>query len=237
MRALHVVHDRYSPAELFVPPLEDQGFRVDTVLAPDEPLPESLAGFDAFVVGGGVMDVAQRDELPYLAHEIDLFAEAVRDGVPAVGLCLGAQLLTAAAGGEVVRSEPAEVGWAPVRRLPAAAGDPIAAALPERFTAFQWHKYACRPPAGVQRLAENDVCVQAFRVGASAWGTQFHIEVTERILRGWHREAAAQLAEHGWDDDRFEESLRTLLPPHVEIGQEMAVRFARLARERARRAA
>ena len=237
MRALHVVHDHYSPAELFVPPLEDAGFHVETVLAPDERLPESLAGYDAFVVGGGVMDVAQREELPYLAREIDLFAEALREGVPAVGLCLGAQLLTAAAGGEVVPSEPAEIGWAPVRRLPAAADDPVAAALPERFTAFEWHKFACRPPAGAEPLAENDVCVQAFRVGPRAWGTQFHIEVTERILRGWHREAAAALAENGWDDARFEESLRTLLPPHMAIGEEMGRRFARIARERARRAA
>ena len=34
-------------------------------------------------------------------------------------------------------------------------------------------------------LARNDVCAQAFRLGESAWGVQFHPEVTLRQLEGW----------------------------------------------------
>jgi GMP synthase (glutamine-hydrolysing) len=105
--------------------------------------------------------------------------------MPVLGVCLGAQLLAAAAGSEVHRVEAPEIGWLEVERLPAGDADPVAGALPERFTAFQWHSYACRLPAGAVELARSPVCAQAFMLGGSAWGVQFHPEVTPDILEEW----------------------------------------------------
>ena len=61
-------------------------------------------------------------------------------------------------------------------------------ALPSRFDAFQWHYYAHGVPAGAVELARNDLCTQAFRLGDSAWGVQFHPEVTLAQVESWLQE-------------------------------------------------
>jgi GMP synthase-like glutamine amidotransferase len=43
-----------------------------------------------------------------------------------------------------------------------------------------------RPPDGAVALAGNDQCaVQALRVGACAWGVQFHLEVESSTIPKW----------------------------------------------------
>ena len=140
-------------------------------------VPETLADYDAVIVCGGDANTHQADELPWMSAEIGLLREALADEVPVMGLCLGAQLLTVAGGGEVYRS-PSEIGWFEVAMDPAAAADPVLGGVPERFMALEWHDYACTPAPGVATLGQNDACRQAFRMGERAWGTQFHIEVT-----------------------------------------------------------
>ena len=39
-------------------------------------------------------------------------------------------------------------------------------------------------------LARSPACVQAFRVGATTWGLQFHVEVTRPVLEEWARSGA-----------------------------------------------
>ena len=63
--------------------------------------------------------------------------------------------------------------------------DPVLGALPDRFTAFQWHSYQCALPAGAALLARSPVCLQAYRVGDHAWGIQFHAEVSAADAQHW----------------------------------------------------
>jgi GMP synthase-like glutamine amidotransferase len=143
-------------------------------------------GADALVMFGGGMNVRDADRLPWLRGEVELLRDAVAAGTPVLGICLGAQLLAAAAGAEVHRVEAPEIGWHAVERLPAGAADPVLGALPPRFDAYQWHSYAFRPPPGAAVLAASPVCPQAFRLsGTRAWGVQFHPEVTEAVLTEW----------------------------------------------------
>ena len=95
------------------------------------------------------------------------------DGTPALGVCLGAQLLGEVAGGRVTRMGGPEIGWRSVELQPAAAGDPLLGSLPGRFEAFQWHSYKVSPPPGASLLARSGACLQAFvrptsRGGASS---------------------------------------------------------------------
>jgi GMP synthase (glutamine-hydrolysing) len=105
--------------------------------------------------------------------------------VPLLGVCLGAQLLAAAAGGHARRASRPEIGWHPVELTAAGAADPLLAPLAPGFEAFQWHSYECVLPRDATPLATGPVCVQAFRVGESAWGIQFHAEVSAVDLAGW----------------------------------------------------
>ena len=233
-RALHIQNESTDPAVPFVEALEQQGFEVQT-LHPyrGDGLPETLDGVDAVVAGGGLVDTHQAGEVPWLEREIQLVREALVRGTPYMGLCLGAQILTEAAGGTVYRSEPHEVGWHDVDLLPAAADDELFAGLPGRFPAMQWHYYACRPNDQMVELARNPTAVQAVRVGDAAWGTQFHIEVTRAVLMLWLDMGGDDLASNGYPRDRFLASIDEHIDQHLGIGRTLAARFAALARSRA----
>jgi GMP synthase-like glutamine amidotransferase len=150
-----------------------------------EELPGGLAEYAAVAVFGGGMNVTDQERLPWLTGEIELLRDALERRTPLLGVCLGAQLIVAAAGGEVHRVDDPEIGWLEVERLDAADEDPVASGLPERFTAYQWHSYACRLPTGAVPLARSPVCPQAYVIDGHAWGVQFHPEVTTEILGEW----------------------------------------------------
>lgn len=233
-KALHIQNELTDPAVPFVEALEQRGFTVETLhpYAGDE-LPETLDGIDAVVAGGGLVDTHQAGEHPWLAREIQLVREALVRGTPYMGLCLGSQVLTEAAGGTVYRSEPHEVGWHEVELLPAADDDPLFTGLPRRFPAMQWHYYACRANGGMVELMRNPAALQAVRVGDAAWGTQFHIEVTRPVLMLWLDMGGDDLAANGYPRDRFLQSIDEHLEAHLQIGRTLAARFAEVAVSRA----
>jgi GMP synthase (glutamine-hydrolysing) len=228
-RALHIQNEVTGPARIFVEALEERGFEVVTLDARLDHLPRSPEEFAAILSGGGTADTHQTDEHPWLIHEVALLRAAIAAGVPTMGLCLGAQLLTEAAGGAVYRCDPPEVGWFEVEAAPEAASDPVMGALPPRFMAMQWHLYACELPSAATELARNAACVQALRIGAAAWGTQFHIETTREILASWADLAPDELARFGYDRARYDADLDRYGPAHEAIGRDMAWRFAEVA--------
>ena len=228
-RALHIMNESSGPARVFVEALEDRGFEIVTVSPLAGELPDSPEGFAAILSGGGTADTHQTAEHPWLVHEVALLREAIDRRVPTMGLCLGAQLLTEAAGGTVYRCEPAEVGWYEVTSAPEAAGDPVMGSLPPGFMAMQWHLYACELPRTAVELARNPTCVQALRIGEAAWGTQFHIETTRDILTSWADMAQDELDRYGYDRARYDAELDRHGPAHEAIGRDMAGRFAEVA--------
>jgi GMP synthase-like glutamine amidotransferase len=223
------MNESSGPARIFVEALEERGFEVVTVSPLAGELPESPDGFAAILSGGGTADTHQTDQHPWLIHEVALLREAIDRGVPTMGLCLGAQLLTEAAGGTVYRCEPPEVGWFEVVAEDGAAGDPVMGSLPPRFMAMQWHLYACELPRSAVELARNPTCVQALRIGDAAWGTQFHIETTRDILVSWADMAFGELERYGYDRSRYDAELDRYGPAHEAIGRDMAGRFAEVA--------
>jgi GMP synthase-like glutamine amidotransferase len=190
--------------------------------------PRPLAEYGGVVVLGGEQNVCEQDRDPYLAGELDLLAEWLAGGRPALGVCLGAQLIAQAAGGRVVRAGERELGWLAVEALGEAAADPLLGFAPAGFTALQWHSYAVEPPAGAVALARSPVCLQAYRLG-EAWGVQYHPEVTEQILADWIAELLADPREA--DPARAAERLRAgvadgSLARWNAHGRELFARFA-----------
>jgi GMP synthase-like glutamine amidotransferase len=147
-------------------------------------VPEEIVGYDGLVVMGGPMSARSDDGFPTRRAEVALLAAAVDDAVPTLGVCLGAQLL-AAAGGAAVLGGPAgpEIGWAPVELLEDSADDPLLTGLPASLTVLHWHGDTFALPAGALHLAQSAAYAhQAFRLGPSAWGLQFHVEVTDKAV-------------------------------------------------------
>jgi GMP synthase (glutamine-hydrolysing) len=180
-RVLAVLHSRSEPLGLLAEPLAEAGVEADVRLAP-EGLPPSLDGYAGLVVMGGTMGVYEADRHPFLRDEQLLIRAALSSARPMLGVCLGSQLLAAAAGARVYRGPSPEVGWAPVRRL---ADDPWLAGWPEELVPLHLHGDTFELPAGARLLASSAAYPhQAFRVGSGV-GVQFHVEATAAMAREW----------------------------------------------------
>lgn len=150
-----------------------------------DPIPDPL-GYHALIVLGGPMNVDEEHLYPWLAVEKATIARAVQAGLPVFGICLGAQLLARALGAPVTRSPVPEIGFDTVRLEAAAEADPLFHGLGPELRVFQGHGDMFAIPDGAVRLATGPACPnQAFRYGASAYGLQFHVEVTAEQLEEW----------------------------------------------------
>jgi GMP synthase-like glutamine amidotransferase len=161
-------------------------------VVPDGGAPGRATGYDAVLAFGGSMHPDEDERYDWLEREEQLLREALAEGVPVVGVCLGAQMLARAAGARVGPASAPEIGWLAVELTPEGRADPVLGVLPPTFEAFQWHHYAFETPAGGAELARSSVCPQAFRVGR-AWGIQFHAEVTSSMVRAWTEEDPEEL--------------------------------------------
>jgi GMP synthase (glutamine-hydrolysing) len=154
------------------------------------PAPAQIAGL---VVMGGPMGVSDTHEHPWLADELELLAATLAAGTPVLGVCLGAQLLAAALGARVYAGPIPEIGPGTVTLTEEGRADPVlGAAGMKELPVVHWHGETFDLPDGATRLATSSVYPnQAFRVGACAYGLQFHVEVDAPLLAGWRRHLPA----------------------------------------------
>jgi GMP synthase-like glutamine amidotransferase len=148
------------------------------------PAPSAVDSMTGLVVMGGPMGV--HDDLPWLEPERALLRAATEAGLPVLGVCLGAQQLAAALGGEVKPGPEFEVGVGEVHLSTDAFADAVFEAAPTPLPCVHWHGDTFTLPDGAVRLAGNDAYEnQAFRVGPRAYGLQFHLEVTAHLVARW----------------------------------------------------
>jgi GMP synthase-like glutamine amidotransferase len=156
-------------------------------------LPADTGGLSGLIVLGGEMGALDDDAAPWLITTRKLLAAAVETGLPTLGICLGAQLLAAACGGRVERGGSGlEVGVVEVSAEPPAHNDPLLGPVFGGWHArpvAQYHRDEITElPPGAVRLATGAAYPnQAFRVGAAAWGVQYHPEVTRTDFEDWIR--------------------------------------------------
>ncbi|MCF6525706.1 type 1 glutamine amidotransferase [Streptomyces sp. JJ36] len=177
------------------------------------------------VLGGG--HLPDGDEgAPWLPRTRELVRDALDRQAPVFGICLGGQLLAHVAGG-TVRGEhgPPEVGSTGLTLRAEAAEDPLFHGLPERVTAIENHVDAITAlPPGAVWLAESAGCPhQAFRLGGSAWGVQFHPEATEAQVARWPAERLRRL---GFDPAEVRDRTRREAPVAAPVWDTVARRFA-----------
>jgi len=186
VHVLAVIHGARSRSGVFGEAVEARGHELEEwSLAWGEPPPRPLDDYGAVLVFGGSMHADQDDRHPWLREETLFLRRLLDSRTPVLGVCLGAQLLARAAHAPVGPASEPEIGWCDVELTAEAADDPVLSGLPSRFKAFQWHFYTHGVPAGAIELARSAVCTQAFRLGDSAWGIQFHAEVTSAQVARW----------------------------------------------------
>src|SRR3954447_23204183 len=227
MRILSVIHGEEAKAETFAPAVEELGNSLDEwSFAWGTPPPRPLDSYDAVFVFGGAMHADQDEHHPWLGDETAWLAALLQTRTPVLGVCLGVQLLARAAGSWVRRMpDGPEIGWGHVDLPEAGALAPVLGARRRMFAALQWHHYTYGLPKGAVELAKSPACTQAFRLGESCWGVQFHPEVTAAQLEGW----MADPDDPPPSPDRLRAETPVKMARWNELGRDLCAAFLREA--------
>ena len=189
-------HDLFEDLGFFAEVLEKQGadYRVVRLFHGEMPA-EEWEHVRALIILGGPMNVDEEENFPFLRWEKRIIRAAIDEAVPMLGVCLGAQLIAATLGTPVFHGPVKEIGWSPISITPHGQVDSLLGYLPESATVFQWHGDGFDLPPGAIRLASSaHYSTQAFRVGKTIYGLQFHLEVTPRMIERWIDERSKDLA-------------------------------------------
>ena len=147
-----------------------------------EPLPETLRDHAGAVVFGGPMSANDSDD--YMRREHALVELALKEDRPYLGVCLGAQIMSIVLGGTVAPHPQAhvEIGYHALDPLETAT---IGGEWPR--VVYQWHREGFDVPGGSIALAEagGPFANQAFQYGRTAFGLQFHPEISFAMVARW----------------------------------------------------
>lgn len=221
-KVLIVLHQETSSPGKLGQMLRAKGFDLD-IRRPrfGDPLPATMAGHAGAIIFGGPMSANDPDD--FIRQEIDWIGVTLKEGAPFLGVCLGAQMLVKHLGGGVCAhcEGCAEIGFYKLEATEAG----------RRLTdwpgmVYQWHREGFDLPRGAQLLARGELFEnQAFSVGGTAIGLQFHTELTyamacrwtvrgaERLVLPKAQTRAEQLA--GWF--RYDPPVRAWLPHFLDI--------------------
>jgi GMP synthase (glutamine-hydrolysing) len=189
-------HDPFEDLGFFSEVLEKQGsnYRVVRLFHGEMPT-EEWERVAALIVLGGPMNVDEEENFPLLRWEKRIIRAAIDEAVPVLGICLGAQLIAATLGTLVFHGPVKEIGWSPISITPHGQVDSLLGYLPESATVFQWHSEFLELREGSIRLSYYaHYTTQAFRLGKTIYGLQFHLEVTPRMIERWLDERSKDLA-------------------------------------------
>lgn len=205
-RAVAIRHISFEDLGILAPMLSDHGYQVRYLDAGIDPLGTGSAGSDAaveadlLVVLGGPIGVHDGPRYPFLAHEADVIAARLAADRPMLGVCLGAQLIAHGLGAEVRAGDGVEIGYSPLTLSPEGAGSPLGAL--GDVPVLHWHGEEFAVPAGAARLAATPGWPnQAFSMGTSVLGLQFHLEADHTQIERWLTGHAVELAVNGIDPD------------------------------------
>jgi len=237
-------HVKHEPPGLIGDVLAERGHRLEVRQSKREPpparLPERCGGM---VVMGGPQAVYERERNPWLAAELSLVTQAAGQGVPVLGVCLGAQIVAEALGGRVFPGGAGrEIGWDQITLSEAGRADALCAPLLEgrptaACTVFQWHGDTFSlPPSAVVLASSPCYPHQAFRAGPSAYGFQFHFEVDAEMIADWVEKGDAYLRGGGFTPEPILAGRETLLAPMQRRGRKLVEAFAALIEAREREA-
>ena len=169
------------------PLLRQGGYRVRYVNYGRDPDAEpEVDKYHGLIVLGGPMNVDMIEEYPHLETEKRLIRRMIEQGVPVLGICLGAQLIAKTLGAEVRKNPEKEIGWYNVSLTEEGRGDPVLRHLCDTRRIFEWHGDTYELPEGAVHLASSKTCEnQAFRYGENVYGFQFHMEVDAPLIERW----------------------------------------------------
>ncbi|VXD25513.1 Glutamine amidotransferase [Planktothrix serta PCC 8927] len=189
---LVIIHQPTSQTGRVGQILTSYGYKLDIRLpSQGDALPHHLDKHEAVIVFGGPMSANDENTLPYIRTELNWIPLVLESKKPYLGICLGAQLLAKVLGAKVSvhPQEIREIGYFPI--TPTLEGQDYFNSLEY---VYQWHQEGFELPSGAVLLARGKTFPnQAFRYGKTAYGLQFHPEITGELIQRWSESGIEQL--------------------------------------------
>ena len=145
--------------------------------------PADSSEIDILAIMGGLMNVYQYRDYPWLKEEKKFIEKAINRKIKVIGICLGAQLIADVLGARVTQNPYVEIGWHDVTLTDVGANSNILMGFPKTFIAFHWHGDTFEIPDGASHLAYSEACAnQAFKYENNVIGLQFHLEYSQESI-------------------------------------------------------
>ncbi|MFC7209649.1 type 1 glutamine amidotransferase [Natronoarchaeum sp. GCM10025321] len=171
---LNAAHKAADTRENFCRELDAE---LEAFHCPSGELPDDFR-YDGFVVTGSSASVYW-DE-PWIGELKEWVGEAVRAGLPALGVCYGHQLLADVMGGSVQSMGEYEIGY---RTVYQDGENRLLEGVPDDFTVFTTHSdHVTEAPPGATVFAKNEYGIHGFRTG-HVFAVQFHPEYDMETAR------------------------------------------------------
>jgi len=183
------------------------------------------------IVLGGPMGVYEEDRFPFLTEEVQLLQDRIAAGKPALGICLGAQLIARACGARVYPGPAKEIGFAPVELTEAGRASCLAA-IPDGTPVLHWHGDTFDLPARAERLCGTRAYAnQAFALGPNVLALQFHLEAGAHGFERWLTGHAGELVAAQIPAERLREEAAAHGPALPQIADTVLTRWLSGLRE------
>jgi GMP synthase (glutamine-hydrolysing) len=178
-----------------------QGHIINTILLSDDHciLTEDFGTSpDLLIILGAPFSVNDIQNYPFLAIEIKIIQKRMQLKRFTLGICLGAQLITKAIGGDVVSTQP-EIGWGKIK-FSTEGRNSILSPLQD-INVLHWHGEECiNLPNDIKPLASTNYTQnQAFLIQNHTLGLQFHIEIKNDEIEDWIKTHSGDLKNKGID--------------------------------------
>lgn len=230
-KILVVVHDIDDHLNEMANPIAEAGILMDTwdVLndSVGRPELEQLAQYSGIISLGAHAGVLEEEKHLWMKHERKIMNWALETKTPLLGLCFGSQLLASAAGSRVYKAEAGEFAWTKVDMLPEAANDPVLGVLGDSADAFHFHYDTFDLPENAVLLGKTGSTIEAFRVGSSAWATQFHPEIGLSQQLAWFSTYRRAFIREGIDVDDQVAKSHELAASYRKQAWDLAEAFAK----------
>ncbi|TFH87408.1 glutamine amidotransferase [Billgrantia azerbaijanica] len=218
-------HVAFEDLGIFEPILEAQDYRIRYLDAGRlDPAALEVLDVDSpelMVVLGAPVGANDEALYPFLAAELAAIRRRLESGRPLLGICLGAQLIARALGGRVFPMAEKEIGFGDVS-LTRDGQASVLGHLDNPDTVLHWHGDMFETPPGAVRLAYSYPCAhQAFALGETVLGLQFHLEVDPERIEQWLIGHAAELSAAGLDPVEIREQAQRFGPTLKARGQQV----------------